>query len=71
MRKIVLVQVRDNNVEQALRILKKKVQREGLYREIKQRRFFEAPCEKRKRKSGESLRRERKRIRKENMLFGF
>jgi small subunit ribosomal protein S21 len=69
--KIVTVSVRENNVEQALRILKKKTQREGLYRELKQRRFFEAPCEKRKRKAGESLRRERKRLRKENMLFGF
>jgi small subunit ribosomal protein S21 len=37
--------VRDNNVEQALRVLKKKMQREGVFREIKRRRFYEKPSE--------------------------
>ena len=35
--------VRDNNVDQALRVLKKKMQREGVYREMKLRRHFEKP----------------------------
>ena len=40
------VLVRDNNVEQALRILKKKLQREGVFREMKRARFYEKPSEK-------------------------
>ena len=39
------VLVRDNNVDQALRVLKKKMQREGIFREMKQRRFYEKPSE--------------------------
>ncbi|HUE46829.1 MAG TPA: 30S ribosomal protein S21, partial [Aestuariivirgaceae bacterium] len=38
--------VRDNNVEQALKVLKKKLQREGLFREMKRRRAYEKPSEK-------------------------
>ena len=41
--------VRDNNVDQALRALKKKLQREGVYREMKLRRHYEKPSEKRAR----------------------
>jgi small subunit ribosomal protein S21 len=40
------VLVRDNNVEQALRVLKKKMQREGVFREMKRARFHEKPSEK-------------------------
>lgn len=57
---MVQISVRDNNVEQALRILKRKLQREGLFREIKQRRFYEKPSEKRVRKAQEAVRRARK-----------
>ena len=39
------VSVRDNNVDQALRILKKKMQREGVFREMKNRRVYEKPSE--------------------------
>ena len=46
-RTIVQIVVRDNNVEQALRALKKKMQREGLFREMKARQYFEKPSEKR------------------------
>jgi small subunit ribosomal protein S21 len=58
------VLVRDNNVEQALRVLKKKMQREGLFREMKQRRSYEKPSEKRTREKGEAIRRARKLARK-------
>ncbi len=44
-----LVHVRDNNVDQALRALKKKMQREGVFREMKLRNFYEKPSEKRSR----------------------
>ena len=41
--------VRDNNVDHALRTLKKKMQREGMYREMKKRRAYEKPSEKKAR----------------------
>ncbi len=56
--------VRDNNVDQALRALKKKLQREGLFREMKRRRAYEKPSEKRAREQGEAVRRARKAARK-------
>jgi len=56
--------VRENNVEQALRVLKKKLQREGLFREIKRRRSYEKPSERRAREKGEAIRRGRKAARK-------
>lgn len=59
-----LVFVRDNNVDQALRALKKKMQREGVFREIKLRRHFEKPSEKRVRERSEAVRRTRKLLRK-------
>jgi small subunit ribosomal protein S21 len=54
------VLVRDNNVEQALRVLKKKMQREGLFREMRARKAYEKPSEKRNREEAESIRRHRK-----------
>ena len=56
--------VRDNNVDQALRALKKKLQREGVYREMKLRRHYEKPSEKRAREKAEAVRRARKLARK-------
>ena len=58
------VLVRDNNVEQALRVLKKKLQREGVFREMKARRSYEKPSEKRAREKAEAVRRTRKAARK-------
>lgn len=54
------VQVHDNNVEQALKVLKKKMQREGVFREMKMRRHYEKPSEKRVREEAEAVRRWRK-----------
>lgn len=59
-----LVTVRDNNVDQALRSLKKKLQREGVFREMKLRRNFEKPSERKKRERAEAIRRIRKVLRK-------
>jgi small subunit ribosomal protein S21 len=56
--------VRDNNVDQALRALKKKLQREGVYREMKQRRFYEKPSEKKARELAAAIRRAHKLERK-------
>lgn len=59
-----LVVVRGNNVEQALRTLKKKLQREGIFRKMKEGRFYEKPSERRVREKSESIRRLRKAQRK-------
>ncbi|MCY6382662.1 30S ribosomal protein S21 [Hoeflea prorocentri] len=56
--------VRDNNIDQALRIMKKKLQREGVFREMKARRAYEKPSEKRSRQKAEAIRRSRKAVRK-------
>jgi small subunit ribosomal protein S21 len=58
------VTVRNNDVDGALRVFKKKLQREGFFRELKQRRHFEKPCEKRARCRAEAIRRIRKLMRK-------
>jgi len=68
---IVHVLVRDNNVDQALRALKKKMQREGIFREMKLRRSYEKPSEKRAREQAEAVRRARKLLRKRMDREGF
>ena len=60
----VQVLVRDNNVDQALRVLKKKMQREGVFREMKLRRHYEKPSERRVREKAEAIRGARKLARK-------
>lgn len=61
---MVSVNVRDNNVDQALKVLKKKMQREGIFREMKLRRHYEKPSEKKARELTENIRRCRKMERK-------
>ena len=68
---MVSVNVRDNNVEQALRALKKKMQREGLFREMKIRKHFEKPSERKAREEAENIRRSRKMDRKRRDRDGF
>jgi small subunit ribosomal protein S21 len=60
----VQVLVRDNNVDQALKVLKKKMQREGIFRAMKLRSHYEKPSEKRVRERAEAIRRARKLARK-------
>ena len=64
------VLVRDNNVDQALRVLKKKMQREGVFREMKQRRAYEKPSERKNREKSEAIRRARKLARKKAQREG-
>ena len=63
--------VRDNNVDQALKVLKKKMQREGIFRELKLRKHFEKPSEKRAREKAEAVSRARKMERKRLEREGF
>ena len=58
--KTLQVTVRDNNVDQALKALKKKMQREGIFREMKLRRSYEKPSERKVREKAEAIRRARK-----------
>jgi len=64
------VLVRDNNVDQALRVLKKKLQREGVFREMKARSAYEKPSEKRAREKADAIRRARKLARKKAQREG-
>ena len=63
--------VRDNNIDKALRMLKKKLQREGVFREIKLRRSYEKPSDKRAREYVEAVRRTRRLLRKRLEREGF
>jgi small subunit ribosomal protein S21 len=67
----VQVLVRENNVDQALRALKKKMQREGVFREMKLRRSYEKPSERRARERAEAVRRYRKLLRKRMEREGY
>jgi small subunit ribosomal protein S21 len=67
----VQVFVRDNNVDGALKALKKKMQREGMWREMKRHRAYEKPSERRVRKKAEAIRRARKLERKRLQVEGF
>ncbi len=64
------VLVRDNNVDQALKALKKKMQREGIFREMKLRGHYEKPSERKAREKAEAIRRARKLARKKMQREG-
>jgi small subunit ribosomal protein S21 len=57
------IKVNENNVEGALKVLKRKLQKEGLFREIKLRKAYEKPCEKEKRKRREAQQKRMKSLR--------
>lgn len=59
------VVVRENNIDQALRVLKKTMQRDGVFRDMRTKRAYEKPSEKRVRKAAEAVRRRRKLLRKQ------
>ena len=67
---MVTIAVRNNIVDQAMRILKKKLQKEGVLKEIKSRQYFEKPSVKRARKKAEGIKRykraEKKRLERFN-----
>ena len=57
---VIKIEVKDNNVEQALRILKRKLQREGFFKIIKLKNTYEKPSEKKKRIKQENIKRAKK-----------
>jgi small subunit ribosomal protein S21 len=64
------VLVRDNNVDQALKVLKRKLQKEGVFREMKLKREYEKPSERKAREKSEGIRRQRKQARKQAQREG-
>lgn len=58
------VRVFDNNIEKALRVMKRKIQSEGITKEARRKEFFEKPSQKRRRKAAEAVKRTRKDLRK-------
>jgi len=68
---VVQVTVIGNDVNQSLKILKKKMQREGIFREMKLRRCHEKNCEKKARRKAEAVRRAHKQMRKRLDTEGF
>jgi small subunit ribosomal protein S21 len=58
------VVVQDNQIEKAIRDLKKKLTKEGFFSEIKERRFYDKPSVQRKKKQAKAAKRRRKRMRK-------
>ena len=63
--------VRENNIDGAMRVLKKKLQREGVFREMKRHRHYEKPSERRAREKAEGIRRYRKAMRKRMERLGY
>jgi small subunit ribosomal protein S21 len=64
------VLVHENNVDRALKVLKRKMQREGVFREMRVHRFYKKPSEKKTRQRAEGIRRRRKQARKQAMRDG-
>tara|TARA_Y100000816_G_C25575307_1_gene309898 strand:+ start:88 stop:306 length:219 start_codon:yes stop_codon:yes gene_type:complete len=65
------IEVRRGNLEQAMRVLKRKVQKEGIVKELKMRQYFEKPSEKKRRKKKENIANVRKRMKKLARIRGY
>ena len=65
------VVVKNGNVERAMRTLKKKIQKEGLLRELKQKQYFEKPSAKRARKKAEGIKRYQRNLKKKMERVGY
>ena len=65
------VVVKNGNVERAMRTLKKKIQKEGLLRELKQKQYFEKPSAKKARKKAEGIKRYQRNLKKKQERLGY
>jgi small subunit ribosomal protein S21 len=68
---LVLVEVRNGNLEKAMRVLKKKVQKEGLLKELKDRQYYTKPSEKRREAKKQGIKNVKKRMAKLERTRGF
>ena len=67
----ITIQVRNGNVEQALRVMKKKLQKNGVLKELKARQYFEKPSAKKRRKKKEGIANYRKKMKKLERIRGY
>jgi len=67
----ITIQVRNGNLEQAMRVLKRKVQKEGIVRELKERQFYMKPSEKKREAKKRGIKNVKKRMAKLERLRGF
>ena len=67
----ITIEVRKGNVEQAMRVLKRKVQKEGIVKELRMRQYFEKPSEKKRRKKKENIANVKKLKKKLERLRGY
>ncbi len=67
----ITVQVRNGNLEKAMRVLKKKVQKEGILKELKERQFYQKPSEKRREKVKQGIKNYKKKMAKLERMRGF
>ena len=65
---VIKIEVKDNNIEQALRVLKRKLQREGFFKVIKMKSNYEKPSEKKKRIKTENIKRVKKLLKLKNRI---
>ena len=68
---MVTVVVKNGNVDRAMRTLKKKIQKDGLLKELKQRQYFEKPSAKKARKKAEGIKRYQRNLRKKMERLGY
>jgi small subunit ribosomal protein S21 len=62
------VEVRNNNVERAMQVLKRKLVDEGVFKELQERRFYEKPSDRKRRLKRAAVARERRRERERNVV---
>ena len=67
----ITVTVRNNNLEQAMRVLKRKVQKEGLVKELRERQFYKKPSEIKQEKKKEAIKNWKKKQKKLEKIRGF
>ena len=66
-----IVEVRNDNVDQAIRVLKKKLQQDGLFNELREREFFTSRSEKRRRSKAAAIRRQKREgVKREEEAYG-
>ena len=68
---MVTVTVQNGNVDRAMRTLKKKLQKEGLLKELKQKQYFEKPSAKKARKKAEGIKRYQRNLKKKMERLGY
>ncbi len=67
----ITVEVRKGNLEKAMRVLKKKVQKEGIIKDLRAKQYYEKPSEVRRRKKKEGIKNFKKKMKKLELIRGY